>query len=227
MESYEIHLNDIARILTGNAPVQFFIEVLIRAVFVYAVLMVSMRLMGKRMASRMNRNELAAISTLAAAIGIPLLTPDRGLLPGLIIAIIVIIMQRTIAHYSAKSQRFERLTQGAISTLVNDGRLEVKNMKTARISREQLFSRLRSHGVRHLGEIRRTYIEANGSFTIIKRKEPTSGLCFIPDFDTDFINEQQRDKERVICGFCGDDKMNAHHDECGNCDRKEWVNAIH
>src|SRR5690554_4671633 len=81
MKSFEIHLNDLSRIIFGEVPPTFFLEIILRTFIVYLVLMVSMRLMGKRISSELQRNELAALVTLAAAIGVPMHEPTRGLLP--------------------------------------------------------------------------------------------------------------------------------------------------
>jgi uncharacterized membrane protein YcaP (DUF421 family) len=54
----------------------------------------------------------------------------------------------------AKSARAERLVFGRGSTLVEDVRLLLPAMRDARICHEQLFGALRSHGIRHLGELR-------------------------------------------------------------------------
>ena len=90
------------------------------------------------MGKLLTRNELAAVSTLAAAIGIPLQTPDRGLLPGLLIAALVVVLQRTIAGIASKKERFERLTQGRITTLVSDSVLQINAMKECHLSRERI-----------------------------------------------------------------------------------------
>jgi uncharacterized membrane protein YcaP (DUF421 family) len=67
MKPEEINLDDWSRILIGEVPAEFFIEVLIRMTFFYLFLLVSMRLIGKRMNSQLTRNELAALVSLAAA----------------------------------------------------------------------------------------------------------------------------------------------------------------
>jgi uncharacterized membrane protein YcaP (DUF421 family) len=226
MNKYDIEITDFARIFTGNTPPMFFIEIILRAIIVYIILLGAMRLMGKRLASRLNRNELAAISTLAAAVGIPLLTPDRGVLPGVIIALVVVLVQRTIAHLSFKYQPFERATQGAISVLVTDGQLQLKAMKSSRISREQLFSQLRLKKIRHLGEVKRMYMEASGAFTIIQAKDPKPGLSVIPAFDTAFLDEQVRNKEVIVCSYCGCADDIPADQPCAECGKVKKEAAI-
>ena len=98
MKPEEIHLTDYMRIILGQVPWSFVLEAVLRMVFLYLLLIISMRLMGKRMAGMLSRIEMAGMVTLAAAIGVPLLAPDRGLLPAVIIAVVVVVAQRTIAR---------------------------------------------------------------------------------------------------------------------------------
>lgn len=225
MEKSDIRIGDIGRILVGDTPAEFFIEIIIRGIIVYIILMCALRLMGKRMASRLNRNELAAISTLAAAIGIPLFTPDRGVLPGLIIGGIVVFVQRVVAYTGRKSERLERLSQGKISALVEDGCLKIPEMKKTRISREQLFAQLRTNKIIHLGEVKRVFMEANGAFTIIRNPDKRPGLPVLPAFDKDFLGEQAAANEITLCSYCGDD-ASPGQTSCRNCGRQETAKAI-
>ena len=176
MKKDEIHLYDWQRILVGEVPPSFYVEILIRAAFVYLMLVVSMRLMGRRMASRLNRNEMAAMVSMAAAIGIPILDASRGLLPAAVIALVVVFTQRIVSYWAAKNQTFEMVSQGDSSTLVENSVIQLPNIKESRITRELLFADLRSSGLIHLGHVRRFYMEANGAFTLIKNPQPQPGL---------------------------------------------------
>jgi uncharacterized membrane protein YcaP (DUF421 family) len=226
MSKYTIYWNDFQRIFQGEVPWEFYIELIIRAVVVYLILITSFRLMGKRMATQLTRNELAAISSLAAAIGIPLQTPDRGLIPGILVAAIVVIVQRLVANRSVKSEKFEQLTQGKISTLVQDSFLQIDDMEECRISRERIFSQLRSNDIRQLGEVERLYLEANGNFTLIKNAKPGSGLSVLPDIDKEFTAEQETDQTKLVCNHCGHQQNQAGSSSCPNCRKDEWVKAV-
>ncbi len=81
MKPEEIHLADWGRILVGDVPGLFFLELILRAAFFYVLLLVCMRLLGKRMSSQMSRNEMATLVALAASIGIPCLPLTGGCCP--------------------------------------------------------------------------------------------------------------------------------------------------
>lgn len=190
------------RILVGEVPATFFVEVIIRIAVVYLILMVSMRLMGKRMASMLSRTELVAIVSLAAAIGMPLQAPDRGLLPAIIIAIVVVCMHKVLSALAYKNERFESYFQGRIAVLVQNSVLELETMKKSQISRERLYAQLRYEGIRHLGEVKRLYLEANGAFCLIKETNIQPGLPFIPEQDTDML-QHLAPSGNIICKKCG------------------------
>ncbi len=227
MKKEDIQFWDLARWFVGDVPGSFYIELVIRGVVVYLILIVSMRLLGKRMSAQLSRNEIAAMSCLAAAIGIPIQSPERGLLPMFVIAIVVIWIGRTIAKYSYKSQKFEYISQGNLDILVQDSMMYLDRMKQVRISRDQLCAQLRSSSIRHLGEVKRLYIEANGNFTLIKNDEPEPGLSVLPQWDKEFVEQVLRPTNTKVCKSCGN-KQEATNKEngCSNCGNKDWVTAV-
>ena len=229
MKTQELKLSDIQRILIGEVPASFFIELILRAAFIYFILMLSMRLMGKRMSSQISRNEMAAVVSLAAAVGIPLMNADRGILPAVIIAIVIIGFHTYIAKRSARDEKFEALTQDNLNTLVTNGVMNLDAMKKTRISRERLFAQLRSHQTMQLGSVKRFYLEANGLFSLVEENEPKPGLAVLPENDIDFINKMSSKTGRCVCYHCGyteDEAKKYTWIACENCGERHWVNAV-
>src|ERR1700712_4738964 len=107
MKKQEIHITDWLRIVMGEVPPGFYLELVIRSALIFLLLMVAMRFMGKRMSGLLSRNELVAMVSLAAAIGTPLTTPDRGILPAVIIAIVVVYIERWISAKAFRNEAFE------------------------------------------------------------------------------------------------------------------------
>src|SRR5215216_1741000 len=168
MKPDEIKWTDWQRILIGEVPGSFYIELVIRTLIIFLLLIVSLRLLGRRMAARTSRIELTALFTLAAAIGVPLQAPDRGLLPAIVIAIVVIAVGRLVAVFAFRDPKFEQTVVDDFTILVKDGVVQMKEMKKTRITLERLFALLRGESIRHLGEVERLYFEANGSLTVVK-----------------------------------------------------------
>ncbi|HZB15272.1 MAG TPA: YetF domain-containing protein [Chryseolinea sp.] len=226
MNSSDFNLWDWQRIFIGEVPTPFIIEVILRLAIVYVLLLSSMRLLGKRMASQLSRNELAALVSLASAVGIPILDPQRGVLPPLIIAIVVVAISRILSHFTAKDPRVESYTQGSLDILVKDAIIDMKAMAKTRVTRERIMAQLRSDGITNLGQVKRLYIEANGSFSLVKEETPSPGLAVIPEDDLQFLHEQPM-SDCLVCGTCGNKNISGDRSTvCGNCNNSTWTKAI-
>ncbi|HYD21224.1 MAG TPA: YetF domain-containing protein [Flavipsychrobacter sp.] len=228
MNKEEIFFGDWERMFIGEVPGAFYLELGFRTLFVYLLLITSMRLMGKRMSAQLSRNEMAALFTFAAAIGVPLQDPARGILPALIIASIVTIVGSAVARLSFRHPGFEKVSQGEMDILVKDGEVLPKTLRNVRITRNRLFAQLRSEGVKHLGEVKRLYMEAGGAFTLIKNDDPQPGLSIIPEWDTELTNEQKATQIK-LCADCGakqSSSMSTERPRCKNCKKNTWTNAI-
>ena len=229
MKPDDIRINDWQRIFIGDVPGGFYPEVIFRTALIYLILMVSMRLMGKRMASQLSRNEMIAMVSLAAAIGVPLQSPDRGILAAVVIAAVVVTIQRTLADKVSKNQKLEVLTQGDVAVLIEDGHLNLEKMRESGITRERAFSQIRSNNIKHLGEVKRLYFEAGGSFSLIKNTEVRPGLGVIPDYDKKFMQQMYKYSDQMVCKRCGLSAPSSHvnaETKCKNCQSKEWIKAV-
>jgi uncharacterized membrane protein YcaP (DUF421 family) len=230
MKPDDIKINDWMRILFGDAPYEFLIEVVIRILFIYILLVVSMRLMGRRMEAMSTRNELIAMVSLAAAIGVPMLSPDRGLLPAVVIAIVVIGIQHLIAWLTTKSRKNELILIGDVSTLVMDGRLQTSDMQRNRITRERLLSQLRSESIINLATVERMYMESNGEFTtlIYEDEVDRKGLCMLPEFDSEYRKEFKYADDAFACKSCGNviDEKPTDGNKCLSCGANDWESAV-
>ncbi|MDB5131048.1 MAG: hypothetical protein JWR02_797 [Mucilaginibacter sp.] len=228
MKQGQWNLTEWQRIFIGEVPGSFYIELLIRSAIIYILLMVSMRLMGKRMSGLMGRNELVAMVALAAAVGIPLTAPDRGVLPAFIIAFLVVYIERSISAIAYKNPKFDKYVYGSLDTLVKDSVMDFNAMKKVRVSRERLVAQLRSLGFKQLGSIKRVYLEANGVFTIVENEKPGAGLSILPTWDVEFNARLRQSDDIMVCQSCGTTKKKPFPEKtkCPNCKDVNWTAAV-
>jgi uncharacterized membrane protein YcaP (DUF421 family)/predicted RNA-binding Zn-ribbon protein involved in translation (DUF1610 family) len=221
-----IDLVDLQRWLAGSTPWPFLIEIGLRACFVYAVLILAMRLLGKRVTAQLTLFELSVVVTLAAAAGVVLEAPNRGLLPAAVVILAAVALQRAISRWGMRRRRVERIVSGRLVTLVEDGRLLLQPLGRETLSREKLFSELRGSGIQHLGEISRLYLEASGAFSLVRARTPRPGLSILPDADVRLRAEAET-ADASVCGACGlpagDDGATAR--PCPACGQQRWTRA--
>jgi len=235
MEKQEIHIDDIHRILFGQAPPVFLLEVLIRTTLIFIFLLFIVRWLGKRMSGQLTIMEMAVMLTLGGIVSVGMQVPDRGILLSMIVLLGTVTFHRGLGKLGFKSALIENLTQGEMSLLVKDGIIQVKEMAICRISRQQLFAQLRGNNIYHLGKIKRVYLEACGVFSIFETAEPQPGLSVLPP-DDQKIFDVQSPVRLIACTYCGmvrskqDEGTLSKQDEgtlhCDNCDCTEWTDAV-
>jgi uncharacterized membrane protein YcaP (DUF421 family) len=229
MKKEEIHLNDIERILFGQAPGAFLLEVLIRTVIIYGVLLLVLKLMGKRMDGQISIIEMAVMIVLGAILGVGTQIPDRGILMAAAALLLIFIFQRGINWLNIKSRKIENITNGALNILVKDGVLQLDEMKAARITRQNLFASLRGRQIFSLGKVKRVYFEACGLINVYEDQADRSGLPVFPSNEDEFIKTKTRtDTHHIACKNCGwVSGDNRGEKACKNCGSKEWTHAIY
>lgn len=228
MNKEDISLTDVQRILFGEAPPEFLAEVLFRTLLVFLALLVFLRLIGKRMGGILTFSELAVMLTLGAILAVPMQTPERGILQGLLILVCVLLLQRGLNLWEFKSKKIEQKTQGHIILLVKDGVINCENLSRKRISRQQIYAELRKNDIHNLGRVKRMYMEACGLFSIYEFKEDKLGLSLLPPSDLALYESIKDEKNGfVVCCNCGKVEHSSFHDSpCKACKAKEWNPAI-
>jgi len=228
MKKEEIFLWDWKRILLGNTPFEFMLEVAIRTLLIYLVLVIIMRLLGKRMNAQLTITELAVMIMLGGIVSVPMQIPERGLVPGILVLVCVLLMHRGINWLAFKYRKAELITQGDLQVLLADGVLDRKEMAKSSLSREQVFANLRAQNVRHLGQVKRLYLEADGNFSIYRQNKPQPGLSILPDKDKDLHCATQKAENVQACRQCGqvESKSKTNNAVCPRCGCGDWTYAV-
>jgi uncharacterized membrane protein YcaP (DUF421 family) len=192
MNDRDFVLFDWHRLLLGPAPWIFLVEVAGRTLVVYCSLLLAVRLLGKRLSAQATIAEMAVMLALGAIVAVPMQTYDRGIVPGLVVLTTMLGLHSLVGRLAFRSDKVARIVQGQPSILVRDGALVRDEMRSAAISREQLFAKLREAQIHHLGELKRVYLEPSGEFSIIKRSDPIAGDSVLPDQDATLRDEEKR-----------------------------------
>lgn len=228
MKKEEIVVWDWKRILLGNAPLEFMLEVVLRTLIIYLALVIIMRLLGKRMNAQLTITELAVMIMLGGIVSVPMQVPERGLIHGFLLLFMVLVLQRGINWLAFKYRRVELITQGDLQILIADGVLDSTEMNRINLSREQLFANLRMQNIQHLGQLKRVYLEADGTFSIYKQEEPKPGLSVLPEKDTELHRAEIQANQVLACLQCGqvEPKDKTHETLCPRCGCGDWTYAV-
>lgn len=146
-------------------------EFVLRATAVYVVVLVMVRLSGKRTVGQFTPFDLLVVVLLGTAVQNSLIGEDTSLLGGLILAATLLSLNWTVGKLSARSQRFHRMVEGKPVILVHHGHLFRDELARQSMSEEDFAIARRSAGYATLGDIALAVLESSGEITFVRRKE--------------------------------------------------------
>lgn len=215
--------------LLGEEKWEFLLETAFRTLVMFSVILLGLRLLGKRGIKQLSVFELGVIIGLGSAAGDPMFYKDVGLLPGIVVFSVVLGLYRLVTYFINHSNPFERFVEGKPIYIIQNGEILVKNFKKELLSEDEFFAQLRLHSVSHLAQIEQAIIETNGEISIFYHKDEDvkPGLPILPEL-LDQKSEAIPEEGVYACTNCGVTvQLNPIAlQTCPNCEHKTWVKAI-
>jgi|SRR5271166_5496547 len=144
------------------------IGIALRTTVIYAVVLLGIRLSGKREVGQMTPFDLALLLLLSNAVQNAMTGPDTSVLGGVVAAATLLLLNYLIAELSGGNRRFRKLVQGQPSLLVHDGTIIAAHMDREHVTMDELQQSLREHGIAGLKDVALAVLEVDGSISCLK-----------------------------------------------------------
>jgi uncharacterized membrane protein YcaP (DUF421 family) len=216
------------RILYNDLPENFALEVIFRSTVMFTILLLTLKLAGKRGVKQLSIFETVIIIALGSAAGDPMFYEDVGIVPAAIVFTVIIILYRSVTWLTGKSKKFEEFIEGKTECLINDGKFSVATFKKESLAQDEFFSELRIKSIEHLGQVKHAFIETSGEISVFyyDDNEMKYGLPILPGA----FNKKSKTipaDDTYACTFCGHtEELKAGTAKCEVCKKEEWVSAI-
>jgi uncharacterized membrane protein YcaP (DUF421 family) len=148
-----------------------YLEIIIRTAVVYGVILVGIRLTGKREVGQMTPFDLALLLLISNAVQNAMTGPDTSVIGGVIAAVTLLVLNAVISRIAWKNRRARKLIEGSPTLLVHHGKVIEAHLAKERINAESLQQALREHGISSLSEVRNAVLEIDGSISVLKNDE--------------------------------------------------------
>lgn len=142
-----------------------------RAIFLYIVVLIVMRLMGKREIGQMQPFELAISIMIADLAATPMAETGIPISNGIVPILGLLVMHLAISTLNIKSTKAREIICGKPSILIYRGKIDEKALKKERFTINELQERLRGNNVVNLGDVEYAILETNGQVTVIQKPE--------------------------------------------------------
>lgn len=152
-------------------------EIVLRTAAIYAVVLVGVRLSGKREVGQMTPFDLTLLLLISNAVQNAMTGPDTSLIGGIAAAATLLILNYLVAEVSGGNRRFRKFVQGQPSLLIHDGQIIAAHMSKEHVSMDELQRALREHGIGSYHDVALAVLEVDGSISCLKYDEikPTEG----------------------------------------------------
>jgi uncharacterized membrane protein YcaP (DUF421 family) len=144
-------------------------DIVLRAIVLYAFIVLVMRIIGRRELSSMSPFDLILLIVLGDAVQQGL-TQDDYSVTGAIIAVSTIATLQVFTSYlSFRSEKARKVLEGQPIVLIERGELVGHNLKRERMTEDEVAEEMRAQQISSLDEVEWAILESNGSVSFIKR----------------------------------------------------------
>jgi uncharacterized membrane protein YcaP (DUF421 family) len=157
------------RLLWGVQPALFFLEIAFRVAAIYVFAVVVIRYMGKRGRQQMSSFEYVLIIALGSATGDSLFYPDVPILYAWLIILMMVLLDRGLAAWEARSERLNYFLMGKPRMVIQDGSIVEGSLERESINKNELLALIREQKIADLEEIGYAFFETTGRLGVIKQ----------------------------------------------------------
>ena len=144
---------------------------LIRSIILYILVLIVMRLMGKREIGQLQPFELAIAIMIADLATIPMSDIGIPIINGIIPILGLLVMHLLISYINLKSMKIRGLICGKPSILIYRGRIDENVMRKERLTINELQERLRANNVNSISEVEYAILETSGQISVVEKPE--------------------------------------------------------
>ena len=145
--------------------------IVVRTAAIYGVVLLGMRLSGKREVGQMTPFDLTLLLLLSNAVQNAMTGGDNSVLGGITAASTLLLLNYLIAELTGGNRRFRKFVQGQPSLLVHDGKIIAAHMAREHVSMDELQQSLREHGIGGVADVALAVLEVDGSISCLKYDE--------------------------------------------------------
>ena len=169
-----------------NLDINSAVGIAFRTLIIYIVVLIGLRLSGKREIGQMTVFDLVVLLLIANSVQNAMVGPDTSLTGGILAAVVLLLVNTAIARLRLRWPRLRALVEGTPTLLVLHGELIKAHLRKEEIDEETLLAALREHGVTKINEVEMAVLEIDGSISVV----PLGGIAMRGKKPIKFLRHQ-------------------------------------
>ena len=151
-------------------------EKILRPIIVYAFLVVSLRLSGKRELVQLNPFDLVVLLTLSNTVQNAIIGEDNSVLGGIVGATSLLVTNYLVVRFLYGHRKIDQFVEGKAEPLIENGKVLAHRLKNELITMPQLEAAARKQGFDSLSEVDKCVLEPGGTLTFVAKKPATEDV---------------------------------------------------
>lgn len=147
------------------------LNTLLRCIAVYFILIISVRLMGKREIGQLQPADLVITILISELAVMPINETDIPFYHSVAAILLLVALEIIMSVFTLKLSKLRHLIQGNSLLVINDGKIDQKILKKMRLTVDDLIEGLRLKDVFDISEVEYAYVETNGQLSVKLKDE--------------------------------------------------------
>ena len=143
--------------------------IVIRTLILYATVVISMRIMGKRQIGELQPSELVVAIMISDLASVPMQDIDTPLVWGILPVFTLIVTEVLLSYWSLKNKKAREILTGKPNIVIYNGRIVESELERLRFNINDLMSELRLNNCYDISEVAAAIIETSGKLSVIKK----------------------------------------------------------
>jgi uncharacterized membrane protein YcaP (DUF421 family) len=160
--------------------VEEYLIIVVRTLFLYAVILLIFRLMGKREIGELSVLDLVVYIMIAELAVVAIETPDSNLIKNVLPMLLLMVVQIVLAIFSLKSKKFRDVVDGKPTIIINKGKIDENAMRKQRYNFDDLLLQLREKDIAKISDVEFAILESSGTLSVFERNDSKEGGITIP-----------------------------------------------
>lgn len=145
--------------------------ILIRTFILYVIVILVVRLMGKRQIGQLQPTELVITILLSEVASMPLEDNDIPLINSVFSVLLLASLEIISSAIALKSGKYRRAVEGNAVFIIKEGKLDIKAIKKLRYSMDDLMEGLRQKDIFDVGDVEYAVVETSGNLSVLLKAD--------------------------------------------------------
>lgn len=143
-----------------------YLNLIFKTIVLYFYIILCYRIMGKKEVGKLSIIDLIVSILIAEIAAMSIEEENRSIWMSIVPIFILVLVQIALSYVTLKNSKIRDFIDGKAKVIINNGKVDFKQMQKLRYSLDDLISQLREQQVKNIMDVKYAILENNGKLSI-------------------------------------------------------------